>query len=969
MFEDVYLAWIRQLRQHLETLLEWYTPLDPSRSARDLRTALQRVLDRAEPWRPGERGLSAPAGLPVPAPTGGGTVPLVPQELTLGPRLFKGPLRVLAEQRGGGPAPTQSEPPSASEPGEEDRSGPQADPEPVATSIPGHGESNLQLAANGEVLNPDATFVPGDVLEFPLFRVFALAGMRHFAGVDFNPRGSFLLGTSVLDRQGRSPGAVVLHDNLLAMRFQLLLNAAQGGYCSFDRPFSGGSLLTQTNRANFGGSNVVYACGIVYGGTHVNPSVGADNRSWIHDYHWGGMNLPHDATVRSMRQVGRSRLTWSWTCTPCVLTLVNHVLGHRGWRGAGSVNRVMRDEADDHPLVRAGELDYFYPRMFYRRTSQATYDSPSDMVRGLLLRSGYDGTDVADLRDIAVDRLLLNEPTVRRSQDASQTTDDEEPDEETPVEETLEANEGAAAPEMEDSGVTASGPAASRQPSHLEPGEKRTLSVDHMRRYLGRGVAAVALNGHSYSYVHIRPYDGLLREPAQRWESEVVGRATTSPVVGPPRAGFLSAYNPLTGNPYPMEAEGAFYLFEATGQILRSRLRRGPDAAVQSFSGRPHQWKRVEEFCFQRRAARSRGPEPAARFQIGEGDQPRSKDLISISRFDEPELAANYAFPSVDEGYLPLTFHRGMRENRRGRIVGSSHDEEADRAMFDLWYPRWAVPFSTLEHAERDPAYEELRSVATRAHQAARALRRLYRSGPEPHLTDEGRQLLRANGFDLEAIAVRRGRHYLGQARQEEQRLDREIRGLERQIQRRRSGNTDISEATVAREAAEYERRQSEWGRERELPRTEDLPPVSGSAARTAVQQPIRRGEETWQARGITRADVVSRLEDVTRRHVRALRAARDARTAGESSWEKFVESAYLRNLRVYYHRWVGTLQRSRRRDLDEGRLEHELHDHRRRRRAIPDETTRIGEARERGRAIYEREWADRWHDLADRID
>ena len=92
---------------------------------------------------------------------------------------------------------------------------------------------------NGQVMNSDAAFLTGDVVEFPLWRMLGGCGLKQYGNkntfddiMKFNPHGSYLLGNSVISASGDStiPDNAPLHDNHLAMRFQNILGIFRGGF-------------------------------------------------------------------------------------------------------------------------------------------------------------------------------------------------------------------------------------------------------------------------------------------------------------------------------------------------------------------------------------------------------------------------------------------------------------------------------------------------------------------------------------------------------------------------------------------------------------------------------------------------------------------------------------------------------------------------------------------------------------------
>lgn len=88
---------------------------------------------------------------------------------------------------------------------------------------------SIELDGFKRSIHYDDQFFPGDVVEFPLALFLYVCGKSTYDGFQFNPNGSFLLGNAVTAPIDGSPE---LHDNLIAMRFQLFLDLAQGAfYC------------------------------------------------------------------------------------------------------------------------------------------------------------------------------------------------------------------------------------------------------------------------------------------------------------------------------------------------------------------------------------------------------------------------------------------------------------------------------------------------------------------------------------------------------------------------------------------------------------------------------------------------------------------------------------------------------------------------------------------------------------------
>jgi hypothetical protein len=175
-------------------------------------------------------------------------------------RLWKGPLRVLLEQAKYGVLgrTVRTDPdgvllvPAPTDPMMATSSSVTRLPEDGVLEVSFAGETHfMRQNTRGEVTHERATFLPGDVIEFPFFQLLALAQVDQtiMSQARFNPSGSPFLGTSVLDGAGEgspSPGRVRIHDNLIAMRFQLHLNMTRGAYSSL-RPVMNGPLVDSTN--------------------------------------------------------------------------------------------------------------------------------------------------------------------------------------------------------------------------------------------------------------------------------------------------------------------------------------------------------------------------------------------------------------------------------------------------------------------------------------------------------------------------------------------------------------------------------------------------------------------------------------------------------------------------------------------------------------------------------------------------
>jgi|GEM_PF-3821822 len=194
----------------------------------------------------------------------------------------------------------------------------------------------------GEIRHADAEFLEGDVIEFPLFKFLACCGKCDYEALQFNPDGSPFLGDSVVDDCGEPlTEGPQLHDNMLAMRFQLLFNLGMAGFYHLEpvyRSGAGSGLL-----GNPGGT-AVYARGMMFGAVlkvaprperrYPDPS----SPHWlVANYHWGRPNAEVVPTLDSYNNVllPGQPLTPAWACSPCTLTVLYFLLDADRWGESG----------------------------------------------------------------------------------------------------------------------------------------------------------------------------------------------------------------------------------------------------------------------------------------------------------------------------------------------------------------------------------------------------------------------------------------------------------------------------------------------------------------------------------------------------------------------------------------------------------------------------------------------------------
>lgn len=708
-YESAIGAWIAALREDplRDALLRWYEPLSASDGSSML-TQYDATLVRMESWAQRFFSGEPEASQHAHAPRVPGTIDSAGWWI----RLWKGPYRVLKEH--------------AADLG--------VDPAEVGTvptglrEIDAGGPLKLLQDTHRRIRNPDAELVPGDVVEFPIFAVMLPCGVHAFQGAHFNGRGSCFLGTSVVRGTGGSAVPVPLHDNLIAMRFQLLLNAARGAFYSLTPGYKADATNLDKSNNQAVEDETVFSRGLVYAGSlgnvtqRVAPDADAGSQAdqtpayVLKDNQWGVANGKNTPTTDSLNQYrDDTRLTPGWTCTPCALTLATYMCLNEGHWGGHGVNHNLRKPSAPAPLLDNGTLHYFHSRMY------STYGvERADTLRFVYERAGGVGTpDTRRLREQSLDRLLgararrqiseaeHAEVTDRMLEEEAQDQAQEQEDTPPPAPEhaappsELELHLDPDATESEgdtdDDIVEAS--LTEDEPEDdeihwdlvLPAGEEFELTRDELLNFFDAPISAIGLNGHEYSYVRIYEHDRLLQEPARA--------ATADDRGGPPCAGFIAAYNPLNGQPYyeAPDDRGDLFIFEGTGRIMPLNV---PGYQGTAFEVRPTRWKRAEHVYI---STDSRG-----RLKIGEGaaiGQPRgvhtrSKHLISVVTFPEAKLRALHDRRRVHRR-VSLQAHAGCALEAKSR----DHD-----------YPDRAVPFPTLDESSQDTQWASMEQArATRS--------------------------------------------------------------------------------------------------------------------------------------------------------------------------------------------------------------------------------------------------------------
>lgn len=317
-YRELVSAWIAELERAADALVRWYDDLTPAGVARGLaRLRAWHALffdegDGADVARDEENTLDLPPAFPA--------------------RLWKGPLRVLVE------------PAAFDEHGNESA----LRTNPVRVDYRAGGTLVLELSERREVVNADAVFLMGDLVELPLFTFLREAGVAGFDGVEFDPAGSPFLGTSV--RAGKGGAAPCLPENVLGMRFQLLVSLARGAFSREGEPVflcEGRRSQNRERPAAAQDGYRVWARGMMYAGTLARPT---RKKHWrVQNYDWGldvgPENLVQNVATRAAIEGLPADLpvTPGWTCSPATLMLSHYLLdfgtGHA--YGGGSVRKTM----------------------------------------------------------------------------------------------------------------------------------------------------------------------------------------------------------------------------------------------------------------------------------------------------------------------------------------------------------------------------------------------------------------------------------------------------------------------------------------------------------------------------------------------------------------------------------------------------------------------------------------------------
>jgi hypothetical protein len=340
-YKAALIEWSEALLQHRSALVHWYFRASEAALFDHARSQLVGWIAAFDapvpPPPPSAPDPTAHADEPDPAPTIVSAAPestaTVQRAAPMLARLWKGPLRVLleeqqrAEEQAPGP---QQQPPVAD---------PASMPTQPAPAAPARGRARGHAAAHidvhraitalvssdrHEIQNSDATLLPGDVVEFPLHKLLALAGKTAFAPLDFDAQGSFLLCNSV---SGESDGAR-LHENRIAMRFQALVGVARGAFATIGHAYDPAAYGGRGDGAAAPAATLegitIGARGIMYGGP-LSTSHMYDTTQWTFvDMNWGDRNSGSRNGLAALR--GADLLTSAWSCSPCMLYFTFFIL-------------------------------------------------------------------------------------------------------------------------------------------------------------------------------------------------------------------------------------------------------------------------------------------------------------------------------------------------------------------------------------------------------------------------------------------------------------------------------------------------------------------------------------------------------------------------------------------------------------------------------------------------------------------
>lgn len=540
-------------------------------------------------------------------------------------RFWKGPKRVLLEQAAG------------------DDEAKRAELQPF--DLVG-GRIDLQTDEQGKP--KDVKLLPGDVLEVPLHEFLVACGQKRFEDIEFDPGGSFYLGTTVRSKSGRKRTELPrLHDNLLAMRFQLVtaLNMGNGYH---DAPVYTDTLPVNKKQLRPEGAGV-FARGMPYGGNaSATPKTDPQLHWQVSQLH---TNLPKDdrpiylpTHASLLHYADGLPLTWGWTCTPWTLLYFNLM-------------------ADSHQ-TQSGLL---FPGSFRGESLAQSLclstnkKNNEDQLAAVHAFQDKNGKDPLLLHKLELSHVQL-------------------PREQPPLADLCEIVFPAdrSAPE----GRPFTDPNGNRIKPLPLPTGKTIDTHDWNDLCPGAGLIVVSsAEGHEYGLTKLYKPEKILKD-AKAALAKNDFEAARLPV-----AGCLSAYNPLSGEDYcsgaDVAADGHFFVNESSAKMVPKN--RDKYANLQLAEVRLHKFQPTPNNKAQFRLS----PDKDKELQISDtGGKFRSKKVSAIFYLREgkegdpdPRTLANiYAIPR--ESWIPVAL---SYPSKQGTIKG-----------FEALYAQRAVPFPTI---------------------------------------------------------------------------------------------------------------------------------------------------------------------------------------------------------------------------------------------------------------------------------
>ena len=733
-YSDLVQAWIGEVDAHSAELCRWYEGLDTAGLARaiaSLRTWHGRFFAVEEEGEDVARDEANLLDTPPPFFV----------------RLWKGPLRVLVE------------------PERFDATGkPHAKlPGPLVAAVKKGEALRLEASERGEVRNNDADFVMGDLVEFPVFTLLRLAGVSAYADCRFSGEGSPFLGTSVEGAGGE--GQPELHENMLAMRFQLLLGLGRGAFSSEGDPLFNSGKPRDLRPHAFGDGYEVWARGMIYAGTLAYKP--KKTKATVENYHWGAERKASDVPQCVTAKSGIDNLstthpvTPGWTCSPATLMLTNFMMliGEGQKRGGGSVRKTMTKKKYEGAPIRSlyesttpeqlledsrEQIDRVRTRIetLQKEISEivpllAGEQALSAVALAQAATSARWGTDVPEKTRKLLERRAKNPQafydTLRKRLKQRRVTEEEAAalealridliDRGVSVRErieTLVASEAWKAIPIKPNVIRVRNRLPVR--SELEREQARdsrrvprlifheavkTQLLDK-RKALAKtadgplaGLKAIAvdlsdvcsefsvvsLDGHEWALVRVKPAEKLLEAGSL------------------PRVGFITAYDPLSGEPAyigPTEQErGQLHVFEATGSLRRWTH---DGTTYNTYGAKPFKWVPLDANLV------AIGPRNEGGLFIRQKVRYRKKEG-SVHRDDSAGTGSWKKFLHIwsftAEGLARIEQEYASRTSWEPLVITPTRKDEGAKACttritknFELFYRERAVPFPTIAETE-----------------------------------------------------------------------------------------------------------------------------------------------------------------------------------------------------------------------------------------------------------------------------